>query len=208
MERRVALATALAVAGTLAVGTVTYAAIGGVSILGVGGSDAPAAVDASTASPEPVTEVVVIASPTTTVLAELVGIPESVPAVSAPVFALVPSPATPAPRSPTATAAPTTVASTTPPAPVAAAPDAAPAVAAADKPVQVQPATNNATPVAAPASATTVATTAAAATTTVSRSPTTTAPTTARPAGVPQRLATGHTHPTQTSRLRRRPAGR
>ena len=101
MERRVALAAAGATAGTLGLGTVCFAAVGGSNILGMASAQAPAEVEVVTEVQEIQRVVVVRSSSTTlpggaTIPTVVLEIP--VPAPAAPTPVATPAPATPAPR--------------------------------------------------------------------------------------------------------------
>ncbi len=113
MERRVALAAAGATAGTLGLGTVCFAAVGGSNILGMASAQAPAEVEVVTEVQEIQRVVVVRSSSTTlpggaTIPTVVLEIP--VPAPAAPTPVATPTPATPAPRpaTPATTLAPST----------------------------------------------------------------------------------------------------
>lgn len=111
MERRVALAAAGATAGTLGLGTVCFAAVGGSNILGMASAQAPAEVEVVTEVQE-IQRVVVVRSSSTTLpggtTIPTVVLEVPVPAAPAPVA--TPTPATPAPRpaTPATTLAPST----------------------------------------------------------------------------------------------------
>jgi len=113
MERRIALAAAGATAGTLGLGTICFAAVGGSNILGMASAQAPTEVDVITEVQEIQRVVVVRSSSTTlpggtTIPTVVLEVPVPVPAAPAPVA--TPTPATPAPRPaiPASTLAPTT----------------------------------------------------------------------------------------------------
>ncbi|MEN9645106.1 MAG: hypothetical protein RL238_1775 [Actinomycetota bacterium] len=111
MERRIALAAAGATAGTLGLGTICFAAVGGSNILGMASAQAPAEVDVITEVQE-IQRVVVVRSSSTT-LPGGTTIPTvllEVPVPAAPTQVATPTPATPAPRpaTPATTLAPTT----------------------------------------------------------------------------------------------------
>lgn len=114
MERRIALAAAGATAGTLGLGTICFAAVGGSNILGMASAQAPAEVDVITEVQEIQRVVVVRSSSTTlpggtTIPTVVLEVPvPAAPAAPAPVA--TPTPATPAPRpaTPATTLAPTT----------------------------------------------------------------------------------------------------
>ena len=111
MERRIALAAAGATAGTLGLGTICFAAVGGSNILGMASAQAPAEVDVITEVQE-IQRVVVVRSSSTT-LPGGTTIPTmvlDVPVPAAPAQVATPTPATPAPRpaTPATTLAPTT----------------------------------------------------------------------------------------------------
>jgi hypothetical protein len=111
MERRVALAAAGATAGTLGLGTICFAAVGGSNILGMASAQAPAEVEVVTEVQE-IQRVVVVHSSSTT-LPGGTTIPTvvlEVPVPAAPAPAATPTPAAPTPRpaSPATTLAPST----------------------------------------------------------------------------------------------------
>lgn len=120
MERRLALATAGAVAATLGIGTVCFAALGGGNLLGLSG-DGGAAKIVPAGAVEQVTKVVVVHSADTTIVVAPTGTdgtspaaPASPVAVSAPVVPVVGT-AAPTPTTAPAAAPDPTVASTTKP---------------------------------------------------------------------------------------------
>jgi hypothetical protein len=191
MERRKAMATALAGAMTLGLGTICLAAVGGAPMLGLASADEAAMLESVT-EVQMIDRVVVVHSSTTTIPGEVPlvvltapgGAPVAPAAVAPAASPVVIGPAAPAPTTPPTTKAATSPApGTQPPAatagPTLAAPTATPAPAVA--PVTTSKPTT--TPAPATAAPTTAKPATTVATTTTVKAVT---PTTVRPPGVPR----------------------